>query len=286
MLLGSASSRAGEPGLETPGSPESAEVLAAQLEIKKAYVKASEVALAAAKAKGSKRDVEMAAAQLDVRKTELQVVESQLKNANARPPLEAESPQEIAVFNMAAVMRKYENAKYAIYQLTKLKSEKSGKLMRIREEHIKRQTQLPTITDAAKKDQIQRELLELQREFEDEERFVNKLLNDGATKIIVKIYDEINEVVDETAKANGYRIIFAYPDAVTAEEKENTALKELKLRPSAALPFFVARQANVTDVIIQKLNTKFPPLDKNGKKVDVNNLPPIPTPEAAGKTKD
>ena len=61
-------------------------------------------------------------------------------------------------------------------------------------------------------------MLDLSRKIEDEESKINKTLNDDASAIISKLYDEIKTVVDKTAEMNGYHIVFAYPDAVTEKE--------------------------------------------------------------------
>jgi len=58
-------------------------------------------------------------------------------------------------------------------------------------------------------------------------------------------------------------------------------VKELKLKPPAAQPFFVAKQVDLTPVVVQTLNTWFPPRDANGQPVDVSKLP-VDTPVTPG----
>ena len=86
----------------------------------------------------------------------------------------------------------------------------------------------------------------MSRKIEDEDRKINKALNDEASAIISKLYDQIKTVVDKTAEMNGYHIVFAYPDAVTAKEMNDPMIKELKLKPPAAQPFFVAKHVDMT----------------------------------------
>ena len=111
---------------------------------------------------------------------------------------------------------------------------------------------------------------------------MNKLLNDEASKIISKLYDEIKMVVDKTAEMNAYHIVFAYPDAVTPEEQANPYLKELKLKPPAAQPFFVSKQVDITGIVVQTLNAWYPPLNEQGQKVDVAKLPTLEPPATPG----
>src|SRR5262245_31016142 len=101
-------------------------------------------------------------------------------------------------------------------------------------------------------------MVELARAIEDKDREINKVLNDDASSIISQLYDDIKTVVDKTAEMNQYHIVFAYPDAVTPEEMKNPMVKELKLKPPAAQPFYVAKHVDVTGVVIQTLNAWYP----------------------------
>jgi len=202
----------------------------------------------------------------------------------AAPPAAAPAARPtIAVFNMAAVMRDYGKAKYQVFQLNQQRVTLSGDLVKWRSEYIETQKTIQISTDPRVKDELGRKLLDLQRRVEDKDREINKMLNDSASNIISQLYDDIKTVVDKTAEMNGYHIVFAYPDAVTPEEKANAYLKELKLKPPAAQPFFVAPQVDITGVVVGTLNKWYPPLDAQGRAVDVDKLVnPAPAPPPAG----
>ena len=59
-------------------------------------------------------------------------------------------------------------------------------------------------------------------------------------------------------------------------------VKELKLKPPAAQPFFVAKHVDLTGVVVQTLNAWFPPVDAAGKPVDVSKLNTDPVTPAGG----
>ena len=120
-------------------------------------------------------------------------------------------------------------------------------------------------------------MLDLARKIEDEDRRINKQLNDDASAIIGELYDKMKTVVDKTAEMNGYHIVFAYPDAVTPEEMKSPYIKELKLKQPAAQPFYVAPHADITAIVVKTLNAWYPPLDAQNRPVDVNALPNTPT---------
>jgi Skp family chaperone for outer membrane proteins len=190
----------------------------------------------------------------------------------------------IAVFNMAAVMRDFEKAKFQVYKLNQSRVTNSGKLAQLRARALDLKKNFDQAIDQTVKSKLEKDLMEIQHQFQVEERDVNKALNDEASKIISKLYDEIKMVVDKTAEMNAYHIVFAYPDAVTPEEQANPYLKELKLKPPAAQPFYVSKQVDITGIVIQTLNAWYPPLNEKGEKVDVTKLPAIQDPTAAPGT--
>jgi Skp family chaperone for outer membrane proteins len=177
--------------------------------------------------------------------------------AAAPQPPAAASPSKVGVFNMAMLMKHYGKAKYEVYQINEEKKRLSVDIVSKREKLIKlgalQKKQLP-----ATKEELAEEQRELARELEDMERNVNRVLNDKAAIVIKALYDEIKEVVDKLAETKGYDLVFAYPDATTPDELNSTYVKELKLKPPAAQPFFVAKNVDLTDEIIKELNTRHP----------------------------
>jgi Skp family chaperone for outer membrane proteins len=204
------------------------------------------------------------------------------KNAEEKKP-EAKAPSisrpTIAVFNMAAIMRDFNQAKYQVYLLNKKKIEMSKNLIDLREEYttLAKKLKEPAPPTNPNKDNTIEKLRDAARKVEDEDRKINKQLNDEAGVVISGLYDKTKSVVDKVAELNGYRVVFAYPDAVTPEELKSAYIKELKLKPPAAQPFYVDPVADVTGIVVKTLNTWYPPIDPETKKpVDVSNLPPLP----------
>jgi Skp family chaperone for outer membrane proteins len=173
----------------------------------------------------------------------------------------------IAVFNMAAVMRDYGKAKYSAYQLNQKRVAQSGDLAKWRNDYIETQKLIQQTPDQKMKDELGKKLVDLTRKIEDKDRELNKMMNDDLNTVISQLYDDIKTVVDKTAEMNGYHVVFAYPDAVTPEEMKSPVVKEMKLRPPAAQPFFVARHVDITGVVVETLNKWYPappvPADAN-----------------------
>jgi Skp family chaperone for outer membrane proteins len=203
------------------------------------------------------------------------------------PPAVTARPT-IAVFNMAAVMRDYGKAQYQVHTLNKERTDLSADLVKWRGEYIKLQQEIQIQQVAAIKEKMSKDLFDLAHKIETKDREVTKILNDRATAIISQLYDDIKLVVDKTAEMNGYHIVFAYPDAVSPEEMKNPMIKELKLKPPAAQPFYVAKQVDVTGVVVQTLNAWYPsppvPKENPTPAPGTTGLPPV-TPPAGGLPK-
>ncbi|MBP3958953.1 OmpH family outer membrane protein [Gemmata sp. G18] len=213
------------------------------------------------------------------------VARNSTKPADDRIPAEGRPPiaigQKTAVFNMAGVMRDFNYAKYQVWLLNKKKEEIYKPVLGWRSEHSKIEAELKENPDQPKKGELEQKIRDLARKIEDVERKLTQQLNEDASAIISDLYDMIKEVVNQTAEQNGFQIVFAYPDAVSPEELKSAYIKELKLKPPAAQPFYVAPGLDISARIIKTLNEKHPPIDPVTKQpVDVSGLPAL-TPGAS-----
>lgn len=179
----------------------------------------------------------------------------------AREKTSPDASSKVAVFNMVAVMREYRKAKYQIYKLGESKKKQTEEMSELKLEYTQLQKNVLTERNAEKKEAMQARMVDLARDIEDMNRQIEKRLNADAEKVIVELYDEIKEVVDGLAEENGFDIVFTYPDAATPEEMKSAYMKELKLKPAAALPFYVSRRIDLTQQVISELNTRNPSPD-------------------------
>ena len=163
----------------------------------------------------------------------------------------------IGVFNMAAVMREYKRAKNQVKDLNDQRLRMSSDLLKWRDRHMQLQQEIQQEKNPKTKEDMQKEMIQLARKMEDKDREINKALNDRATEIIGQLYDDIRATTVKIAREHGLVVIFAYPDAVTPEEMESVMVKELKLKPPAAQPFFVDPSVDYTGELIERLNTRY-----------------------------
>ncbi len=178
--------------------------------------------------------------------------------APPQPAAASSSQSKIAVFNMAAVMKDYKKAQFEVYKINEERKELSTDVVPLRVRVMKLQQEIQSEQNASKKQELSERMRELVRDVEDAERTIKKQLDAKASVVISNLYDEIKAEVDKIAEAKGYDIVFAYPDATSPEEMKNTNVKELKLKPPAAHPFFVSKKVDLTDEVIKELNINNP----------------------------
>ncbi len=165
--------------------------------------------------------------------------------------------QKTGYFNMARVMREYKRARTAVERLNARKDRLSANLVGLRNMHAELQAAVQRTADPKKRDELAGGLITLARQIEDTDRAIRKILDNRAGIIIVELHDEMRQTVAAVARDNALVAVLAYPDAVTPEEADNPMLKELRLKPPAAHPFYLDPSVDYTDEILRRLNDKF-----------------------------
>jgi Skp family chaperone for outer membrane proteins len=187
-------------------------------------------------------------------------------SASAQPPAAGGSPPapapksggKVAVFNVARVMKDYQKWQYYAKVMNDKRAEAAKSLGTLRSEVADLQDRIQKEPLQAKKEEMTRILVDKQRQFEDRERGIRKQLDEESAGHLKQLFGEITACVKACVEANGYDLVFAYPDATTVEETASPLYYDLKLRPSAAMPFYVAPSADMTEILVATLNKHFP----------------------------
>jgi Skp family chaperone for outer membrane proteins len=197
--------------------------------------------------------------------------------APAAPPPAASRPT-VAVFNIVDVIRNYNFAKNHMALLNDKRTKMSAELIKWRKDYLEKQQQLQQAATPQIKDDLSKQLVELARKIEDKDREIAKVINEEGSKVIAQIHDHIKTVVDRIALPNGSHVVFAYPELTTPEEANRIENKEMKLRPPAAQPWYVAPQVDLTKMVVDTLNKWYeaPPLPPGVTVPDLTKPTPAP----------
>ncbi len=182
--------------------------------------------------------------------------------APAQPPAGA-APKpmtgKVAVFNVAKVMRDYKKWQHFAGVMNTKRTEAAATLAKSRAQITELQSAAQIEKLPSKQEEIAKKLVEAQRVFEDTQRTIGKQLDDESAAYLRNLFVEIQRCVQAVVESNGFDLVFAYPDAITSEERTSPMYFDLKLRPQAAMPFYVSPGADMTDILIETLNKNFPP---------------------------
>jgi hypothetical protein len=165
----------------------------------------------------------------------------------------------VAVFNVAKVMKDYKKWQHFAAVMNQRRTAASGDLARLRKEIADLQEAIQKEPVNSKKEEMAKQAVAKQREFEDKERNLRKVLDEESANHLRQLFGEIQAAVKAIVDTNGFDIVFAYPDATTPEEMQSPLYYDLKMRPPAAMPFFVSPHADMTAVLVETLNKNFPP---------------------------
>jgi len=81
-------------------------------------------------------------------------------------------------------------------------------------------------------------------------------------RTIVDVYQRIQSTIDEIARERGLDLVLVYPDASNMGDDGKPAIAQLKLQTPALMPFYVRKELDQTDDVIERLNKNHPPEKK------------------------
>ena len=185
------------------------------------------------------------------------------------------------MFNVAKVMKDYQRWQYYAAMMNKKRTAAAGELGKLRGEITKLQEDIQKEPIKQKQEEMAKVLVNKQREFEDKERQVRQQLDTESAGYLKNLFTEIQRAVVAIVEQNGFDVVFAYPDAITKEEMDSPLYYDLKMRPQAAMPFYVSPSADMTGVLVETLNKNFPPPGPITPAGGTQPAPPPMTPPAA-----
>ena len=186
-------------------------------------------------------------------------IHAQAPAPGAAPAAAPRASGKVAVFNVARVMRDYKKWQYFASVMNNKRTGAAGELGKLRNEIADLQAKAQAETIQAKRDELTKTMVAKQREFEDKERGVRQMLDNESAGYLRNLFAEVQQAVKAIVDTNGFDLVMAYPDAISAEEMATPLYYDLKMRPPAAMPFFVSPGADMTEVLVLTLNKNFPP---------------------------
>jgi Skp family chaperone for outer membrane proteins len=173
----------------------------------------------------------------------------------AKEPAKAVAPH-IAYVNIAMVMREYDRAKTDNEKIAKRRQEYVEQAKELRDE-IQRLSKLATeAQNQNDREAAQLKALETNRKLEDVDLRAKRELGESSEHLIVDVFTNIREVIAELAKERGLDVVEAFPDALNERDMTKPAVAQLKLQTPALYPYFIRKEFDLTEAVIERLNEK------------------------------
>ena len=167
-------------------------------------------------------------------------------------------PPRIAVFNAAKVMSEFTKWKYYSVSMVNKRISSSGELAKVQLEMKDIEKRAQAETRLVEREALVQMLLAKQRQWEDLDRQTKNRIDEEAGTHLKVLYSDIQRAVAAFVQSNGYDIVFAYPDAITPEDKQRPEYIQSMVLPGGAMPFHVSKSVDLTDSLIALLNKSFP----------------------------
>lgn len=179
--------------------------------------------------------------------------------------------QRIVIVNIAKVLRDYKKANESGGEITKRRQEYVNQVNALREQLAAINKEFTAAAIPEEKKKLQAKALEVQRRVEDLDREAQMELTKTSNDTIVRVYSEIKGVIADIATTNNLDMVLCYPAASKPEDEASPQVAQLMLQTPAMIPFY-HKGMDITEVVIQTLNGRYPP--KNPNVVPVENKVP------------
>jgi len=174
----------------------------------------------------------------------------------AQGPAAATPPTtKIALINMTEVVNKYEKWKVFKDQIKGVATAYDTKFQQLKKqmetEAAKAQNQT---APAAEREHAEKEIKRLRNEISDLNDEAKKVVGEKQAEQLKAIYIEVQGLAERTAKVRSYDMVLQYNDPFTADPNGMLSLQR-KMTSDAFLPLYVAQGMDITNEVIQSLNT-------------------------------
>jgi Skp family chaperone for outer membrane proteins len=178
--------------------------------------------------------------------------------AQANPPAgSAPRPQRIVIVNIAKVLRDYDKANFKGHEITKKRQAYVAQVTGLRDQMTAINNEFQRTQNPDLKKQLEEKALGLNRQIQDIDRVAQRELQQLSNDTIVQVYQEIKGVIYDIAKTNTLDMVLCYPAASKPEDENSPQVAQLMLQTPALIPFY-HQNMDITGVVIQTLNARYP----------------------------
>ncbi len=175
------------------------------------------------------------------------------QQGQAQPAMTGQPRTRVAILNLGKVIKDY--SKFKTFE-DQLKNDTTWYQKEIDKRKVQMQqiqTDSPKVTDAAQREQFERQYKQLQREVQDYTEDAKTKLSKREFDALVQTYREVQDIVTRYAKSQDIEMVLQYNDAV-GNDVYTPPFFSRKLTNNALVPMYAAPGMDITGVITEMLN--------------------------------
>jgi Skp family chaperone for outer membrane proteins len=181
----------------------------------------------------------------------------------APPPAAPARPLQtrIGLINMVQVLKNYKKFQNLENQLkTRAQQlDETIKPLKIQADKLKEEYSRGNITPE-RKEEIEREMRKLQGEAQEKEEIARKELMKMNGEAAVTVYREVEDAANSYSRANNLELVLFYNDAVTDTDYYHPSnVRQKMMQPAALMPMVVAPGMDISNAVVNFLNSKYAP---------------------------
>lgn len=183
----------------------------------------------------------------------------------------AAAPQtRIALINLSMVMKNYRKFQAVQAELASKQSTFKVAYETYNKDMVAKQTEGNNpATTAARRDQLAKDIKDLQRKIQDLDEDAKKALTELQAQRMVQLYKEIEDAVAAHAKPRGIELVLHYGDGI-GQDKYLPAFLGRRVANGACMPIYNVPGMDITDAVTNLLN------QHAAAAAPTSTIPPVP----------
>jgi len=179
---------------------------------------------------------------------------AQNANGAARP---AGPTTRIGLINLPYVIKNYDKYKSFMEQMLKEEKGYATDIKTKKDQQEAKTKALQTTVDAAKKEALETEVRNLQRDIEDLAAKARREMNKKGADMMVVVYKEIRDAAWRHAQSNNFDVVMHFADGTTPEEMNSPQSIVPKMQAGGCVPLYWNPALDISGHVLFALNSSY-----------------------------
>ena len=183
---------------------------------------------------------------------------SRLMAQGGAAPAKAAAPStRVALINLPYVIKNYEKYKNFISQMQAEEKKYADDIKSKKDAQERKAKDLQGVVDPAKKESIEGEIKNLQRDIEDLAGKARKELNKKGTDMMVLVYKEVRDAAWRHAQSNNFDMVLHFEDGTTPDEMNSPVAIMRKIQAGGCIPLYWNPALDISGHVLYALNAAY-----------------------------